>query len=92
MGFILFSALSVLSAGMFAVNLGATMMMEPTRKKSGNPPPPRKPSLPQPHHRPPRRRSIRTCGWRDPHPVAQTVDRLRGHGFASLRTRSTASR
>ena len=28
-GFILFSALSVLSAGMFAVNLGATMMMEP---------------------------------------------------------------
>lgn len=28
-GFILFSALSVVSAGMFAVNLGATMMMEP---------------------------------------------------------------
>ncbi|HEY5191452.1 MAG TPA: hypothetical protein VII77_05660, partial [Candidatus Deferrimicrobium sp.] len=28
-GFILFSALSVISAGMFAVNLGATMMMEP---------------------------------------------------------------
>ena len=28
-GFILFSALSVLSAGMFAVNLGATMLMEP---------------------------------------------------------------
>ncbi|MHB1024426.1 MAG: DUF1858 domain-containing protein [Desulfobacteria bacterium] len=29
-GFILFSALSVLSAGMFAVNLGATMLMEPS--------------------------------------------------------------
>jgi len=28
-GFILFSALSVVSAGMFAVNLGATMLMEP---------------------------------------------------------------
>jgi hypothetical protein len=29
-GFILFSALSVISAGMFAVNLGATMLMEPS--------------------------------------------------------------
>jgi hypothetical protein len=29
-GFILFSALSVLSAGMFAVNLGATMLLEPS--------------------------------------------------------------
>jgi len=28
-GFVLFSALSVLSAGMFAVNLGATMLLEP---------------------------------------------------------------
>jgi hypothetical protein len=28
-GFILFSALSVISAGMFAVNLGATMLLEP---------------------------------------------------------------
>lgn len=28
-GFILFAALSVISAGMFAVNLGATMLMEP---------------------------------------------------------------
>lgn len=28
-GFVLFSALSVISAGMFAVNLGATMLMEP---------------------------------------------------------------
>jgi len=29
-GFVLFSALSVLSAGMFAVNLGATMLIEPS--------------------------------------------------------------
>jgi hypothetical protein len=32
-GFILFSALSVISAGMFAVNLGATMLMEPTKEE-----------------------------------------------------------
>src|SRR5512143_4083068 len=30
-GFILFSALSVLSAGMFAANLGATMLIEPKK-------------------------------------------------------------
>ena len=30
-GFILFSALSVISAGMFAVNLGATMLIEPNQ-------------------------------------------------------------
>ncbi len=32
-GFILFSALSVISAGMFAVNLGATMLIEPTKEE-----------------------------------------------------------
>ena len=32
-GFILFSALSVISAGMFAVNLGATMLMEPKKEE-----------------------------------------------------------
>jgi len=32
-GFVLFSALSVLSAGMFAVNLGATMLIEPTAEE-----------------------------------------------------------
>jgi Domain of unknown function (DUF1858) len=32
-GFILFAALSVLSTGMFAVNLGATMLMEPSSAK-----------------------------------------------------------
>jgi len=30
-GFVLFSALSVISAGMFAVNLGATMLLEPEK-------------------------------------------------------------
>ena len=36
-GFILFSALSVLSAGMFAVNLGATMLMEPKAEEEEEP-------------------------------------------------------
>src|SRR5512135_2991580 len=35
-GFILFSALSVISAGMFAVNLGATMLMEPTKEEESS--------------------------------------------------------
>jgi len=35
-GFILFSALSVLSAGMFAVNLGATMLMEPKAEEESS--------------------------------------------------------
>jgi len=34
-GFILFSALSVVSAGMFAVNLGATMLIEPKAETDG---------------------------------------------------------
>ncbi len=36
-GFILFSALSVISAGMFAVNLGATMLMEPNMEEEEEP-------------------------------------------------------
>ena len=36
-GFILFSALSVISAGMFAVNLGATMLMEPEKEEEEEP-------------------------------------------------------
>lgn len=36
-GFILFSALSVLSTGMFAVNLGATMVMEPKKEEEEEP-------------------------------------------------------
>ena len=36
-GFILFSALSVISAAMFAVNLGATMLMEPKKEEEEEP-------------------------------------------------------
>ncbi len=36
MGFILFSALSVISAGMFAANLGATMILEPKTEEEGS--------------------------------------------------------
>ena len=36
-GFILFSALSVISTGMFAVNLGATMLMEPNVEEEEEP-------------------------------------------------------
>jgi hypothetical protein len=36
-GFLLFSALSVISAGMFAVNLGATMMIEPKAEEEEEP-------------------------------------------------------
>ena len=35
-GFILFSALAVVSAGMFAVNLGATMLMEPKAEEESS--------------------------------------------------------
>ena len=35
-GFILFSALSVISAGMFAVNLGATMLIEPKKEEESS--------------------------------------------------------
>ena len=35
-GFILFSTLSVISAGMFAVNLGATMLMEPGKEEESS--------------------------------------------------------
>jgi len=35
-GFILFSALSVISAGMFAVNLGATMMIAPEKEEESS--------------------------------------------------------
>ncbi|MDD5761676.1 MAG: DUF1858 domain-containing protein [bacterium] len=36
-GFVLFSALSVISAGMFAVNLGATMLMDPQKEEEEEP-------------------------------------------------------
>jgi len=80
-GFILFSALSVISTGMFAANLGATMLMEP--KKEEEPasaaetapaaPPPVAPTID-----PDMRVGEILTRW------PQTVDVFVGHGFASL--------
>ena len=87
-GFILFSALSVISAGMFAVNLGATMLMEPKKEEEEEPS-----SAARNRFR--RHGGRGTCGafrttgrraedrpghagGRDPHPVAAGGGRLRG--------------
>jgi hypothetical protein len=86
-GFILFSVLSVISAGMFAVNLGATMLMEPKAEEeeeevpSSAPeaelaaaaPPPAAPKID-----PDMRVGEILTRW------PQTVDVFVGHGFASL--------
>ena len=84
-GFILFSVLSVISAGMFAVNLGATMMMEPKAEEEEEPasapeaepaaaaPPPAAPKID-----PDMRVGEILTRW------PQTVDVFVGHGFASL--------
>jgi hypothetical protein len=87
-GFILFSALSVLSAGMFAVNLGATMVMEPKAATEEEP-------SSAPEAVPPAAASGATEGAApkiDPDMRVgeiltrwpQTVDVFVGHGFASL--------
>ena len=97
-GFILFSALSVISAGMFAVNLGATMLIEPKKEEesssaeeTASPAP--VPSAPE--------ETWAGMAPAAPPPVApridpdmrvgevltrwpQTVDIFVGHGFASL--------
>ncbi|MBE0605058.1 MAG: DUF1858 domain-containing protein [Deltaproteobacteria bacterium] len=81
-GFILFSALSVISAGMFAVNLGATMLIEPEKEEEepvsagqaeGT-------AMPQdaPRIDPDMRVGEILTRW------PQTVDVFVGHGFASL--------
>ena len=86
-GFLLFSALSVISAGMFAVNLGATMLMEPAKEEE-------EPSS-APEAVPPAAASGATEGAApkiDPDGRVgeiltrwpQTVDVFVGHGFASL--------
>jgi len=77
-GFVLFSALSVLSAGMFAVNLGATMLIEPkaAEDEEASSAPEAVPTTVAPGASPPlpsqlrrtsrrarRRRSTPTCGW-----------------------------
>ena len=86
-GFILFSALSVISAGMFAVNLGATMLMEPKAEgeeeetpsfapeaePAAAAPPPAAPKID-----PDMRVGEILTRW------PQTVDVFVGHGFASL--------
>jgi len=84
MGFVLFSALSVVSAGMFAVNLGATMMIEPEKEEEESAsapeaepaaaaPPPAAPNVD-----PDIRVGEILTRW------PQTVDVFVGHGFASL--------
>jgi len=81
-GFILFSALSVISAGMFAVNLAATMLIEPKPEEEEE----EEASAPSPHAEPPpgprvdpdmRVGEILTR-W------PETVEVFVGHGFSSL--------
>ena len=93
-GFVLFSALSVVSAGMFAVNLGATMLLEPKKEEE------EEEASSAPEAVPPAAASsaLRQAA---PPPAApkvdpdtrvgeiltkwpQTVDVFVGHGFASL--------
>jgi hybrid cluster-associated redox disulfide protein len=93
-GFLLFSALSVISAGMFAVNLGATMLMEPAREEEEEPSSaagtssaategaaaaaPSAPPPAAPKIDPDGRVGEILTRW------PQTVDVFVGHGFASL--------
>jgi len=86
-GFVLFSALSVVSAGMFAVNLGATMLLEPKAEEeteeASSPAPEAEraaaaPPPPAPTIDPDTRVGEILTKW------PQTVDVFVGHGFASL--------
>jgi hypothetical protein len=93
-GFLLFSALSVISAGMFAVNLGATMLMEPAKEEEEEPSSaagtssaategaaaaaPSAPPPAAPKIDPDGRVGEILTRW------PQTVDVFVGHGFASL--------
>ncbi len=86
-GFVFFSALSVLSAGMFAVNLGATMLMEPASAAEDSSPgvasaassgPAAAPPPAAPKIDPEMRVGVILTSW------PQTVDVFVGHGFASL--------
>lgn len=85
-GFILFAALSVISTGMFAVNLGATMLMEPKAEEedaeeesaSAAETPPAAPPPAAPRIDPDTRVGEILTRW------PQTVDVFVGHGFASL--------
>jgi hypothetical protein len=89
-GFILFSALSVLSAGMFALNLGATMLLEPEKEAeeeeetssaaeaASEEPAPAAPPPVAPRIDPDMRVGEILTRW------PQAVDVFVGHGFASL--------
>jgi len=89
-GFILFSALSVISTGMFAVNLGATMLTEPKveaeeeeEAPASAPGPPTLAAPPGPQEAAPKIDPDMRVGeiltrW------PQTVDTFVGHGFSSL--------
>ena len=89
-GFLLFSALSVLSAGMFALNLGATMLLEPEKeaeeeeetspaaKEASAEAAPAAPPPVAPRIDPEMRVGEILTRW------PQTVDVFVGHGFASL--------
>jgi hypothetical protein len=84
-GFILFSALSVISTGMFAVNLGATMLMEPKVEEESSSaedtsavPAAAVPPAAAPKIDPDMRVGEILTLW------PQTVDVFVGHGFASL--------
>lgn len=94
MGFVLFAALSVISAGMFAVNLGATMLIEPNaveEESSSAEAPSSAPAAapttvapgategkPAPRIDPDMRVGEILTRWPD------TVDVFVGHGFSSL--------
>lgn len=85
-GFVIFSILSMISVGMFAVNLGATMVLppkpakeeeeEPARPPQAAPPPPPPPAAPP--IGPDMRVGEILTRW------PQTVDIFVGHGFSSL--------
>ncbi len=86
-GFILFSALSVISAGMFAVNLGATMLLEPAKEEeeeetaeapSAPAPQPAAPPPAVPRIDPDMRVGEILTRW------PETVEVFVGHGFSSL--------
>jgi hypothetical protein len=98
-GFVLFSALSVISAGMFAVNLGATMVIEPKPAEEEEEEPSSAPEAASPIVAPSAAEG--KPGAAAPPPAAprldpdmrvgeiltrwpQSVDVFVGHGFASL--------
>jgi len=86
-GFVLFSALSVLSAGMFAVNLGATMLLEPKADEEMEEAPSPAPEAERAAAAPPPAAPTIDPDMRVGEILArwpEAVDVFVGHGFASL--------